>query len=248
MIANYHTHTRWCHHAQGEIEDYIREAIARGLQAIAITEHVPHTANFDPRRMQWEEFPAFNAELDALIAQYAGQIRVIKGMECEFYPFSLDNYRMFREQYGYHLLILGHHTSKDRSVDNFAPKGRRELQLYADEVVEGLSTGLFTFLAHPDVALSGYGQTDAFALEQMGRIFACCQELHIPVEINANGFRDGRRYPDRQVWELSRQYDLTYLINSDAHLVEHLCDQAGVGGTEAFARELGIPVTGWFDW
>ena len=29
MIANYHTHTRWCHHAQGEIEDYIREAIAR---------------------------------------------------------------------------------------------------------------------------------------------------------------------------------------------------------------------------
>ena len=68
------------------------------------------------------------------------------------------------------------------------------------------------------------------------------------VEINANGYRDGRAYPDRRVWELSRQYRLTWLINSDAHEVAHLCDEAGVGGTEAFARELGIPVTEWFDW
>ena len=60
--------------------------------------------------------------------------------------------------------------------------------------------------------------------------------------------RDGRAYPDRRVWELSRQYKLTWLINSDAHEVAHLCDEAGVGGTEAFARELGIPVTEWFDW
>ena len=50
------------------------------------------------------------------------------------------------------------------------------------------------------------------------------------------------------MWELSRQYRLTWLINSDAHEVAHLCDEAGVGGTEAFARELGIPVTEWFDW
>ena len=81
MIANYHTHTRWCRHAEGEIEDYTREAIAKGLKAVAITDHVPHTANFDPRRMQWEEFPAFNAELDAMIAKYQDQIHIIKGFE-----------------------------------------------------------------------------------------------------------------------------------------------------------------------
>ena len=51
MIANYHTHTRWCRHATGEIEDYIREAVRKGLRAVAITEHVPHSQNFDPRRM-----------------------------------------------------------------------------------------------------------------------------------------------------------------------------------------------------
>lgn len=72
MIANYHTHTRWCRHATGEIEDYIQEAVRKGLRAVAITEHVPHSQNFDPRRMQWEEFPAYNAELDRLIEQISG--------------------------------------------------------------------------------------------------------------------------------------------------------------------------------
>ena len=248
MIANYHTHTRWCRHAEGEIEDYIQEALRKGLKAVAITEHVPHEQNFDPRRMQWEEFPAFNAELDSLIRKYEGKIHVIKGFECEYYPFALEHYRMFRDKYGYKLLILGQHTNRTRTLDNFAPKGEQGLREYADDVIEGLRTGLFTFLAHPDVALCGYYETDAFALEQMKRIFEVCEELKIPVEINANGFRDGRRYPDRQVWELSRNYRLTWLINSDAHLVEHLCDEAGVGGTEAFAKELGIPVTEWFNW
>ena len=248
MIANYHTHTRWCRHATGEIEDYIQEAVRKGLRAVAITEHVPHSQNFDPRRMQWEEFPAYNAELDRLIEKYQDQVHVIKGFECEYYPFALENYKMFRDQYGYKLLILGHHTNKDRTADNFAPKGEAAMKQYADEVIEGLRTGLFTFLAHPDVPFCGYTGSADFALEQMGRIFAVCEELGIPVEINANGYRDGRAYPDRRVWELSRQYKLTWLINSDAHEVAHLCDEAGVGGTEAFARELGIPVTEWFDW
>ena len=96
-----------------------------------------------------EEFPAYNAELDRLIEKYQDQIHVIKGFECEYYPFALENYKMFRDQYGYKLLILGHHTNKDRTADNFAPKGEAEMKQYADEVIEGLRTGLFTFLAIP---------------------------------------------------------------------------------------------------
>lgn len=248
MIANYHTHTRWCNHAEGEIDDYVRAAVNNGLEAIAITDHVPHTANFDHSRMRWQQFPGFNAELDAVKRRYADRIQVIKGFECEYYPFSLDNYRMFRQKYGYKFLILGQHTNKDRTQDNFRAKGQAEFKAYADEVIQGLETGLFQMLAHPDVALCGYGETDDFALEQMGRIFAACARLNIPVEINANGLRDHRRYPDRKVWELSREYPLIWLINSDAHQVEYLCDDAGVGATERFAKELGIHVTERIDW
>ena len=87
---------------------------------------------------------------------------------------------MFRDQYGYKLLILGHHTNKDRTADNFAPKGEAEMKQYADEVIEGLRTGLFTFLAHPDVPFCGYTGSADFALEQMGRIKRSTESAVVP--------------------------------------------------------------------
>ena len=247
MIANYHTHTHWCNHAQGTAEDYIRQALEKGLREIAITDHVPHRQNFDTSRMLWEDFPAFDAEFNEAIRRWGDKIHIIKGFECEYYPFSMENYEMFRQKYGYTFLILGQHTSCDRSVDYFRSKGRPELKLYADEVIEGLETGVFSMLAHPDVALCGYGPTDDFALEQMDRIFAACARLSIPVEINANGLRTGRPYPDPQVWELSRRYPLTRVINSDAHQVSYLCDEEGVAAAERFAKELSLEVAPMLD-
>ena len=74
MQANYHTHTRWCKHGTGEIEDYIEEAIRKGLTEIAITEHVPHKDNLDQRRIQWEEFPAYDQALNEAVKRYEGKI------------------------------------------------------------------------------------------------------------------------------------------------------------------------------
>lgn len=88
------------------------------------------------------------------------------------------------------------------------------MQQYADEVIEGLRTGLFTFLAHPDVPFCGYTGSAEFALEQMGRIFAVCEELGIPVEIN------GQRVPGRPC--LSRPPGLGTLPAVPAHLAHQL--------------------------
>lgn len=243
MIANYHTHTRWCNHGTGEIEDYIEAAIAAGLKEIAITEHVPHKDNIDSRRMQWEEFETFNAELDNAIEKYKKQIRVIKGFECEYYPEALEQYKRFRDEYHYEILVLGQHRSTDRKNDNFAPKGKEALYRYADDVCEALETGMFTFVAHPDLALEGYnnGKWDEHAERAMRQIFATCERLNVPVEINANGYRGKRRYPDRDALQLSKEYRLTYLINSDAHDPACVYDEA-VKGVEAMAKELQIEV------
>ena len=70
MISNYHTHTRWCRHGTGEIEDYISKAIELGMKEIAITEHVPLNGNPDSSRMLFEEFNAYNREFDQVIEKY----------------------------------------------------------------------------------------------------------------------------------------------------------------------------------
>ena len=95
MIANYHTHTRWCRHGSGEIEDYILEGIEKGLEILAITEHVPLEGDPDPFRLTCAEFDAFNGELDRMIQRYSGRIAVLKGFECEYFPDQLARYRRF---------------------------------------------------------------------------------------------------------------------------------------------------------
>lgn len=244
MIANYHTHTRWCNHGVGEIEAYIQAAIAAGFKEIAMTEHVPHRDNEDPDRMRWEEFESYNRELDQIIEKYKEKIHVIKGFECEYYLHALEDYKMFREEYGYEIFILGQHWSDNKRIDNFGPKGKEDLYIYANEVCEGLETGIFTFLAHPDLVLQGYnnGVWDIDSEKVMRQIFRTCERLNIPVEINANGIRGGRRYPDINSLKLSKEYKLTYLINADAHDPRFLNDGA-IKEAEELAKRLGIAVT-----
>ncbi|GHV66756.1 histidinol-phosphatase [Spirochaetia bacterium] len=223
MIANYHTHTRWCRHGSGEIEDYIREALSKGLEELAITEHVPLPGDPDSRRMYCHEFDAFDAELNSLIEKYADRIRVRKGFECEYYPDLLAYYSRLRKQHGYEILILGHHTSADRSIDNFAIRSPGEVSRYAMEVCEGLKTGVFTFLAHPDVPLCGYSYFDDAVTDAMSLIFETAATRNIPVEINANGLHYDRGYPSPRVWELARHYNPLCIVGSDAH---HAADLA----------------------
>lgn len=242
MKANYHTHSRWCRHAVGEIEDYIEEAIRCGFDEIAMTEHVPHNHTEDSW-IPWEQFPAYDRALNRAVQEYKGRIHVIKGFECEYYPDEMDDYRRFQEVYGYELLILGQHRcGKNKEVDIFAPKGAYKMHVYADDVCRGLETGLFRFLAHPDCVLEGYPNLwDKECESVMRQIFQACEELHIPVEINGNGMRYNRRYPSEPAFLLSKEYQLQYMINSDAHAPEKLYDE-GVRKAEEFADKLGLKI------
>ena len=42
MLTNYHTHTFRCQHANGTVEDYVREAIAKGFDILGMSDHVPY--------------------------------------------------------------------------------------------------------------------------------------------------------------------------------------------------------------
>lgn len=244
MIANYHTHTRWCNHGVGEIEDYIKAALEAGFKELAITEHVPYRDNSDPYRMQWEAFHKFNEELNEMVEKYKDKIHIIKGLECEYYVEALEDYKMFREEYGYEIFILGQHWCDHKRIDSFAQKDKEALYIYANEVCKGLETGVFTFLAHPDLILEKYndGKWDIHCENVMRQIFSTCERLNIPVEINANGLRGGRRYPDINSLRLSKAYKLTYLINADAHDPKFLNDEA-IRQVEALAQSLDIEVT-----
>ena len=249
MIANYHTHNRWCRHANGEIEDYVKVAIEENLVELGMTDHVPHSDNLDPRRIQWEEIDEYDRLLNDAVERYANKIRVIKGFECEYYPECMDEYAMLRDKYGYKLMILGQHRyGPDRVYDAFSRnKTAKEMHIYADAVCDGINTGFFHFLCHPDLALQGYKPGwDKEAEAVMRQIFEECEKHDLPVEINGNGAYDHRSYPDKNAFLLSKEYKLRYLINMDAHDARYLRKEV-YSVAEQFAANLGIEVMPMFE-
>lgn len=242
MLANYHTHTKWCNHAVGNAEDYIVEAINKGLKTIAITDHVPHKDNEDRYRMRYEEFEQFNYDLDEAIDKYSGKIDIIKGFECEHYLYSLKDYERYRAKFGYKIFVLGQHTiGKHKEYDSFNPKDKDTLLMYANESAEAIASGIYTLFAHPDLGLNGYnhGIFDKYAEKAMRIIYEACEKYDMPVEINANGLRHGADYPSIYALKISKDYKLRYIVNSDCHRPEFLADEY-VQKAYDIAKELNI--------
>ena len=84
MTANYHTHTSRCHHANGTDRDYIEAAIARGIDTLGFSDHVPmpfadgHQSGY---RIRIEELEDYVRSLEALREEYRGRINILIGFE-----------------------------------------------------------------------------------------------------------------------------------------------------------------------
>lgn len=78
VFADYHTHTLYSHGA-GTPEQNVQAAVARGLSAIAISEHGPGHLFYGVRGSR---LLALRREVDRLAEAYAGRIRVLLGIEC----------------------------------------------------------------------------------------------------------------------------------------------------------------------
>ena len=74
MIANYHTHTYRCGHAEGDVGEYAEQAEKAGLRTLGFSDHTPYDfydigPRSQPMRMSLEEFPGYMDSLRALEAE-----------------------------------------------------------------------------------------------------------------------------------------------------------------------------------
>ena len=107
MIANYHTHTYRCHHAEGCEKEYIENAVRGGLKMLGFTDHTPYDIPFPkPFRMTPEELPGYVQTLRALAGRYRDQIEILTGVEVEYYPKHFPAHREFLRENGVRYMIL----------------------------------------------------------------------------------------------------------------------------------------------
>ena len=249
----YHTHTARCGHATGEDEEYVKKAIELGIERLGFSDHIflPDEIGQPGVRCSINELDNYIASINHLRGKYEDFVDISIGFEAEYNPQLLDLYRwLLKEKVQY--LIMGQHCYL---CDNkFLWYGVRDgdisnVQLYVDHVLKGLETGLFKYLAHPDLFLLSYGEWNEELERESRRLLEGCEKLNIPLEVNVCGMR--RRhynevnysYPNINFFKLASQYNLKFVIGIDAHDPSHF-NQDDVNRAIDFANRAGIKI----DW
>ena len=82
---------------------------------------------------------------------------------------------------------------------------------------------MFTYVAHPDMVL--YDMNDPLYISQMRRICEASKKYGVPLEINLQGVRLNRQYPNDVFWRLVGEMGCDVVIGSDAHSPKETYDK-----------------------
>ena len=253
ILANYHTHTARCQHAQGAEEEYIQAALQAGYRILGFSDHTPWNfgSGYDSYcRMRLYELPDYIQTLQALREKYAGRIRILIGLEAEYFPGHMDWLRQQAAHWQLDYLVFGNHFRRSEECGDYDGDACTPTMLndYVDDAIRGMETGLFACLAHPDLCLNHYPRFDAEAEHAMRRLCEAAVRLDIPLEYNLLG--EARRaaprpdlgYTTPDFWRIAADYPVRVIVGSDAHSPAGIAPAAHVRKVQEMLRAMGIRV------
>lgn len=243
MIANLHTHTPRCNHAQGTEEAYVRCAIEAGLQILGFADHTPYPFPpdfFSGFRMRVEELPDYADAVRAVKQQFSRDIQIHLGVEAEFYPKYFNDMVSLLNDNGVEYMILGQHMLGNEIGEPYLgiPSDAAGLERYCNQSIEAMHTGLFTYFAHPDL-VHFLGDPKIYR-DHMRRVCQAAKQCHLPMEINLLGLKGGRHYPNPLLWELVAEEGCDVILGRDAHQPEALLDTETERRAMEMVSQLGL--------
>ncbi len=265
--ANYHTHLLYCNHAVGHAVDYIEEALRQGFKELGITDHAPvlecsmsqqdYAKNWCYQPMKLDTMYQFYLpELKEAKEQYQSKIKILSGFETEYLPRMLFFIQLLRKKVDY--LNLGVHffEYENQILNSYSEVNYKTIYGYMDTCINGIKTGLFNTLVHPDLFMFSYQSKNGKrefdeACEEVSRkIIEASIKYNVHLEVNANGlknsvlFSDGKEwlYPYKRFWEIVKEYkDAKILIGADAHDPKHLAGKS-VSEVLKFTDDLNLNI------
>jgi histidinol-phosphatase (PHP family) len=251
MRTNYHTHTSRCHHASGSDEDFVLSAIKGGFEELGFSDHTPWkylTDYVSPIRMTVDELPDYVNSIRSLEAKYKDKIKIRLGLECEYFPDYIYWLKNTLKEYHIDYVIFGNHFyNSDEKFLSFASHTDSidMLDLYEESAVEGIESGLFAYMAHPDLFMNSYPEFDRHCTIVSRHICRAAARNDVPLEYNigatsASNVGGIAASPSPEFWRIAKNEGCTAIIGLDAHDHKDLETMKNYDQAVSTLQELGI--------
>lgn len=250
--SNFHTHTRRCGHAQGSGEDYVKAALSSGFSRLGFSDHGPYPDVDYGLRMPFDELKDYLEEVDDLAVKYRDEIVIRKGLEIEYLPKYRSYYEELLTKWGVEYLLMGEHfyidTEGEQANIYETASSTEQYIAYAGTVVEGMHTGFFKAVAHPDIYLLNPFAWNDDCKRAADMIIDAAVATDTILEYNSNGLRwekrmypDGVRppYPHDTFWQMAAGAPVRVIVGSDCHNPACLWDEAVARSYENL-KKIGI--------
>ncbi len=234
-----HVHTKLCHHANGEMEDYVLAAIRQGLEGLIFLEHMEEGINGNEKTWLTEEdFDSYFFEGKRLQEKYRDRLSIGLGVECGYNPDSRQTLisRLGRRDWdeigiSCHFLksARGHinlFSRKEHNLKKAKESGPEHLlNTYFDTLLEAVATLPGTKLCHLDGALRFLPEiylTDMH-MEKIDQLLLAVKKRGLTLEINTSGLViRGEQFPNRAILQMAISHRIPLVVGSDAHNPEQV--------------------------
>ncbi|GAE37403.1 histidinol-phosphatase [Halalkalibacter akibai] len=239
MKFDLHTHNEMCGHALGTIEDYIKAGIANDLQVIGISDHTPyfHSEEDHPYpgiTMPRKDFAFYVEEVLRLKKKYEDQIKVLLGIESDFFPTHSGVYQENLLKHPFDYVIGSVHFVDDVSIfkksrwDGLTQTEKvKTKETYFNLIEQSAKSGMFQILGHIDAMKGFYPEFSAIEIDTLDQTLQVIGESNVAIEINTSGkTKDcGGWYPSDEILERALFHKVAVTFGSDAHKPERVGDE-----------------------
>ena len=226
-------HTYLCGHAYGAPIEYVMRAAEVGIEVVTFTCHVPMVdEGFGQSgiRMRRDELGRYRSLVEKVAAQGKQYgVEVLYGIEAEIFPseeaLSEMDGILRAEPFDFVLGSLHAHTDSYGKWlrKNGAKKDAQRIDSYFRHLKDGVQSGRYDSIAHPDV-IRTYGVVRSFdplAHEEVIVDFLdALVEEDLCMEVNTSGLNKGAYevHPDPIILEWAAARGVRLTIGSDSHL------------------------------
>lgn len=228
MTANYHTHTWRCRHAVGAETEYVECAIRAGFNTLGFSDHTPYFfpgSHYSSFRMFPDQLEDYVNTLLSLQKQYSDRLTILIGLEVEYYPDLFPRLIDYLRSFPIEYLLLGQHFTHNEVDGLYSGSVTEDPQVlihYHDQIISAIHTGLFSYIAHPDL-LHFVGDSKFYKAE-CRRLCREAKSCNIPLEMNLLGIQGSRHYPHNLFWEAAAEENNQVVLGCDAHTPEAVSD------------------------